>query len=83
MPSIAHPCSACTQMAPPNRRIRGVSALVSNLHQLDGRDLFVALILIAGEFRSDPYLKPQGAITSNPLEAAELPRSFRLHAYGE
>jgi hypothetical protein len=61
-PSAAHG----PQMIPPGRRTRGVSALVSNLHQLDGRDLFVALILIAGEFRSDPYLKPQGAIKSNP-----------------
>jgi hypothetical protein len=40
--------------------------LVPNLHQLDGRDLFVALNLVAGEFRSDPYLKPQGGIASFP-----------------
>jgi hypothetical protein len=54
------------QTIPPSRRTRDGSTLVSNLHQLDGRDLFVALNLVAGEFRSDPYLKPQGGIASFP-----------------
>ncbi len=54
------------QTAPPSRRTPSAAALVSNLHQLDGRDLFVALNLIAGEFRSNPYLKPQGAIKVHP-----------------
>jgi hypothetical protein len=60
--------SQCThrRRSPPSRRTRDGSTLVSNLHQLDGRDLFVALNLIAGEFRSDPYLKPQGGIASFP-----------------
>jgi hypothetical protein len=41
--------------------------LVSNLHQLVTDVIFiVALNLIAGEFRSDPYLKPQGGIASFP-----------------
>jgi hypothetical protein len=63
---------------PTSRRTRGASALVSNLYQLDGRDLFVALNLIAGEFRSDPYVKPQDAITSNPLRSRRITKEHEI-----
>jgi hypothetical protein len=67
MPSIAHPYSACTADDPPEPpHPRRLNFGLQSPPACDGRDLFVALNLIAGEFRSDPYLKPQGGIASFP-----------------
>ena len=67
MPSIAHPYSACTADDPPEpphpRRLNfGLQSPTS----LTDVIFIVALNLVAGEFRSDPYLKPQGGIASFP-----------------